>query len=343
MEKKVLLTNHQFASLVKKMISESLSQESELDKRITIITYYLDDENDRKTILQYLDEIYDILVKAYESIGGLIGLKNKDDILKNKNNHIIRIAFYYSKVVAVAIYNKRLGGNKLTYGGGIKGQFQEEGKIGFKAIIRRDVTSDTEYNWIEASGTVEHLFKKYGGLQVPSKFAEEIFGKNKVRIVDDFHYERIIGGQNKIVKAIFGAHDEGLIERVAKEAFDFLYDELVNTNAWLANKLKEYHDKEVNEAESKGYGNLYVGYYISIIADIREAYDEFDIHEFPIDILNILEKSIVGLKKMKSKIPQAQNAIDNGVRVYNSSTVFRTFKFQFSTSPVQRYNSRENQ
>ena len=339
MEKKVLLTNEQFASLVKKMISESLSQESELDKRITIITYYLDDENDRKTILQYLDEIYDILVKAYESIGGPIGLKRKEDILKNKNNHIIRLAFYYTKVVAVAIYNKRLGGNKLTYCGAIKGDLATEGIIGFDSIIRRDVTADSEYNWIEASGAVEHLFKKYGGLQVPSKFAEEIFGSGKIKIVDDFHYKRAIGGQNWITKMIIGVHDEGLIQKVAKEAFDFLYDDLANTNAWLANKLKEYHDK-VNESE--GYGNPYTGYYISIISMYIEAYDVLDIHEYPVELLNVLEKAVIGLKKMKSKIPQAQNAIDNGVRVYNSSTVFRTFKFQFSTSPVQRYNSREN-
>ena len=74
-----------------------------------------------------------------------------------------------------------------------------------KKIIASDIAPYDNWYWVEASGAIEHLFKKLGGNPIPSFLASKFLEKD-VELIDGdpVHYKRAIGINKEIfTKMIF--------------------------------------------------------------------------------------------------------------------------------------------
>ena len=87
-------------------------------------------------------------------------------------------------------------------------------------IIEYDIQNWEEWVWIEASGKIEEIFRKYGGFNVPTKYVKIFLRSIPFDLVDEYHYSRNIGG-NMETKTIFGFKDESTFEFLKKEITDF--------------------------------------------------------------------------------------------------------------------------
>lgn len=179
----------------------------------------------RETLKQYIGGIWDILTKSYENIGGFKNASSPKQLLRQ----ITKATIYGDgKIIhSVAIYTDYLGSNKLT---AIGSDGTAEGKNGVSLIMQRDISQQFEgWYWCEASGAVEHLFKKHNGNPVPSIFAEEILKKN-VTIVDEVHYKRTIGKDGDVfIKMIFGFKDSTLYHKIEEAIENYAdFKETVN-------------------------------------------------------------------------------------------------------------------
>ena len=86
-------------------------------------------------------------------------------------------------------------------------------------IIEYDIQNWEEWVWIEASGKIEEIFRKYGGFNVPTKYVKIFLRSIPFDLVDEYHYSRNIGG-NMETKTIFGFKDESTFEFLKKEITD---------------------------------------------------------------------------------------------------------------------------
>lgn len=96
----------------------------------------------------------------------------------------------------------------------------EEGKEALSEIIKNDILNFNLFFWVEASGAIEHLFKKYNGYPIPNVFVKEVLNTNRKIILceDGVHYKRKIGLGNELFeKMIFGFRDEELLKKIETE------------------------------------------------------------------------------------------------------------------------------
>lgn len=169
-----------------------------LKKFKTLNEHYVNlfSKNDMKN---YIDEIYEIMLKSYESIGGFLTAKNKEHLL-------IKIDFFKlitrnGKISAVIGY-KLIDGYRKSICGGTDGT--EQGKIDFYKILKEDITIVDRKVYMEVSGAMEHLVvNKLGGKYVPNTLVSNILKKEIKPLSDGIHYERDIGGI-PVIKALVG-------------------------------------------------------------------------------------------------------------------------------------------
>lgn len=92
-----------------------------------------------------------------------------------------------------------------------------EGKEALCDIIKNDIKYFDLFYWVEASGAIEHLFKKFNGYPIPNVFAKEFLNTNKNIILcdDEVHFKRKIGGSEELFeKMIFGFRDKILLDKI---------------------------------------------------------------------------------------------------------------------------------
>lgn len=161
---------------------------------------------ERPQILPIIDVIWEMLSISYESIGGLKTYKSKNQFLNIVK--YAKIAYYNREIVACATYRKMEDSYKMV---AIGCNQEEIGKIGIQSIIKNDI-EQVEYRfWAEASGAIEHYFKKYNGYPMPNVLASQILQITEDSIrpskTDLVHYERLISDE-WYEKMIFGISEE---------------------------------------------------------------------------------------------------------------------------------------
>lgn len=139
-------------------------------------------------IAAYIDEIWDMLIKSYEPIGGFKSAKSKEDLIQKAG--LVKLVRRNGKIVAVGIYKDELG--KKSIAGGTDGSL--EGKQGLFKMSEEDVKMNRA--WGEFSGAMEHIMLKKGGVPIPNEMASTILGKPIASLDDDgYHYSREIQGE----------------------------------------------------------------------------------------------------------------------------------------------------
>lgn len=197
------------------------------------------DEIIRRIIRRCIDE--------QTSYHGLINFDNKEDIKKNaeitydifqiaygekpigaespkrlcRTTDFLTMVYNNGMPIAAAAYRTSLGGKKMFLIGCYK---TLEGKLGVQSIIKRDIENFQCNYWVEASGAIEHWFKKNNGYPIPNQYAEYLLNKyNSIELdKDGFHYNRAIGNEAMTCKKmIFGFKSKEFYDKVMSEVDNY--------------------------------------------------------------------------------------------------------------------------
>lgn len=145
---------------------------------------------------KYVDEVWELLQKAYEPVGGFKSAVSKEDLIQDSS--LWKMVRKNNKIVSVDIYKDKHG--KKSIAGGTDGT--TEGKRELMKMKSDDLK--LQRSWCECSGKVEGLLKKMGAVPIENKFAAKLTGKEILAYdVDGVHYTRLIQGE-PIAKAIYG-------------------------------------------------------------------------------------------------------------------------------------------
>lgn len=161
---------------------------------ITLLEHYVNllTREDKE---KYVDQVWDMLQKAYEPIGGFKSAADKDDLIGSSIWKLIRKG---GKIVSVAIYKDQFGRKSIA----IATDGTPEGKAELIKLKSEDFK--LQRAWCEASGKAETLLVKTGAKPLSNKLAAKLTRKEILGYdVDGVHYTRLIQGEPH-VKAIYG-------------------------------------------------------------------------------------------------------------------------------------------
>lgn len=147
----------------------------------------------KEDMKKHIDVVWDILNKAYEKIGGMAGMDSKEQLIDETD--MWKMVRKNGKILAVKCYTFKRGGRKACYCGS---DGSEEGKKALYQMIKDDMRLKDRKAWIEGSGAIEHIYKKYGdATPIPAYIAQEIMKDKKFIKInpDGYHYTRLIGGE----------------------------------------------------------------------------------------------------------------------------------------------------
>lgn len=268
------------------IIAESIREIAFNNKEIFIVTYDVKENiNDKNEVIKVLPRLWEVLLEAYNN--DVKGVRNANKLLKSSNK--VKVGYYQGNIVAVAFYSDYKNGNKLMYGGAVRGKLHDIGKQCFQAIAYRDIENIEEYNWVEASGSVEKTFKMHNAYMLPNKYVEQILGKNINLCEDGFHYQRVIGNDNEVfTKIIFGINSEDLLNKIAYETFGHLYKDAKYNYEMLRATQQLKENKQVDVVASNNRP-AFIQYAINIYDCFNETSLYGEIYEMPLDLLYYLK------------------------------------------------------
>lgn len=146
-----------------------------------------------------------------------------------------------------------------------------------------------EYNWVEASGSVEKTFKIHNAYMLLNKYVEQILGKNVNLCEDGFHYQRVIGNDNEVfTKIIFGINSEDLLNKIAYETFGHLYKDAKHNYEMLRATQQLKENKRVDVVTSNDRP-AFIQYAINIYDCFNETSSYGEIYEMSSDLLYYLK------------------------------------------------------
>jgi len=237
---------------------------------------FITEKDEIAPLIGYIRKTLDEGYKA-SSLDGWVGPSKDSTLLKNLSE--VRFALTDGERAALAIYEGRLPGKKMTGITGIRSNPQyREGVI---EIVKHDIANFDKWYWAEVSGIIEHYFKKYGGYPIPNIIAKELLGTKIIGLNDDgFHYLRELGENKDLVeKCIFGFK--------SKEE----YDRIVSMNP----RYDKFRDKALHEDFTEADVNWAIG----VVMDLDELYMEFGLGELFPAWKESLEKAVEILKTRK--------------------------------------------
>lgn len=142
----------------------------------------------KEDIAHYIDDIWDIMERTYEPIGGFKSASSKEELLNDI--YLAKLVRKNNKIIAAALYRDKFGRKAIAKGS----DGSSEGKNAIKKIYFEDINQKRA--WGEFSGKAESIMLKYGGIPIPNDFAEEILNKEIIsKDPDGFHYIRLIQGE----------------------------------------------------------------------------------------------------------------------------------------------------
>lgn len=165
------------------------------------ITLFDTKEKDIETKRKYAKEVYDMVVKSYEYIGGLAGCKSYDDFVKqyvdptDGDSLIWKMIRRTDHISAIKIYSTKRGGRKGIV---MATDGTEQGKKDASKILDEDYKLKERQAWNEVSGKALGSALNSGALPIPNYCVPELMkdkNKNEFRMRDDgYFYDRIIKG-----------------------------------------------------------------------------------------------------------------------------------------------------
>lgn len=145
---------------------------------------------------EYVDEVWDLLQKAYELAGGFKSANSKQHLIDDSS--LWKLVRRDGKIVAANLYKDAFGRKMIACA--------TDGSVKGKQDLKKIKSDDLKLQraWGEASGKVESLFLKLGAVPLSNKFAAKLTKKEILGYdVDGIHYTRLIGGEPHS-KVIFG-------------------------------------------------------------------------------------------------------------------------------------------
>lgn len=164
--------------------------------------------NDAENIEYYIPHIKQILDMAYKDKGGWFASSSIKSLCKKIKE--IKLVTDDSEILAVAIFEDRLGGLKCTGAAGNMILDKSIYKPAFEYLMKSIINLDSNTYWIEASEALEHYCKKFGGNPIPAAFVQNEMGFPVSAVdYDTYHYDRYIGiEKNLCTKCMYGFRDE---------------------------------------------------------------------------------------------------------------------------------------
>ena len=210
-------------------------------------------ENDKALKEKYIDQVWDIITAAYESIGGC----NCDKSELFDNNIYWKLTKRGERITALCIYKLTSYGRKLFL---LAAEASPEGKRDIRKMMEEDAKQDNRHFYAEVSEAPEYMYIKRGAKLIPVSTAQNILGDNKPIAAtgeDDYHYTRAIGPDKKQFRKIMVGNPklEGISSNGDTYQFDFdtdkpedlieltgpeLYQSSINDNVyWFGYKFKD--------------------------------------------------------------------------------------------------------
>jgi hypothetical protein len=154
------------------------------------------DEDSKK---KYADQVWDILQKSYEKVGGFHSAANIEELIAKTG--MWKLVVRDGHVYAASLYKDHLGRKSIASGT----DGSDLGKSDYNRIAREDVSMQRA--WAEVSGFPEALLKRAKAKPIPNTFASALTGKEILELnPDGFHYTRLISGHPH-EKMIYGVID----------------------------------------------------------------------------------------------------------------------------------------
>ena len=136
-----------------------------------------------------------------------------------KNTSCLKVALFNDIIVAASIYTPYQEGMKCV---GITAttdeKYREIGKYAVIQIIKEDISLVGEFYWTVCSDTIEHLYKKHGGIKIPNDYIELFISKYKSLSDDGYHFYIEVpdgdGEMEDVKKIIFGFNSKETFEHI---------------------------------------------------------------------------------------------------------------------------------
>lgn len=305
-KRKIKISEQELNEIIKESINDLLlkkstgllTEESTLykfnqnEQNLEIKSFDMNNDEDKSYIKKHINEIWDLLQKGYEKIGGFKSFQTPKDLLKK--TPFLRLGYCNENIVAIAVYNSYLGGNKCVGLTCVKDERHDISVKLLELVLEYDIVNWEQWVWIEASGKVEEMCKKLNAFNVPTEYAIIYLKNIPYEIQDEYHYTRKIAGKDE-VKSIFGFRD--------MEIFEILKSDLNNK---VDEFLKKIQEQKLNEHMSK-QEQIYQRYlerkgicqkYKDIIDYFIYLHEDELINELPKESLNILENTISSLYEL---------------------------------------------
>lgn len=195
-----------------------------------IILYRNADNNDRPTIKKMALEIFEILSKTYDKIGGC-------PLYTNPKHMTNSVAVYKivldcnNQIYGIAVYKRDGNSYKCTLIAKNLKVNNIDAKEAVKWIIKSDIINWKNLYWIEAYDAVAHWYEKYGAFKIPAVYVPTIWEeyKGEIHLTDDpYVYERPIMNMGLKPKIMFGFKSEDAIHKLLNEEQILAYTEHLN-------------------------------------------------------------------------------------------------------------------
>ena len=188
------------------------------------------------------EEIFEILKKSYEKIGGFLSAKNATE-LSEKCKYVCGFINKENRKICVVALYKKLGNSYKLFGCGTAHGSKEEKEL-LQSIIRTDIENYNKWHWAEVSGVLEHWFKKYNGYPIPSDFAQmALLNKTLFPLEDGFHYDRDIN-HYMVTKIMFGFTDQAFFDDIIRK-YENYFELRVKINSTATVKENKEDEKAI--------------------------------------------------------------------------------------------------
>ena len=142
---------------------------------------------------EYVDEIWDMMEKAYAYVGGFKGAADKAELINDSG--LWKIVKRNGKVTAFRIYKDKFGRKGIA----TASDGTERGKKDINLITKQDL--EMKRGWSEVSDKAEGYMKKMGAVPVSNKYVKLLLPGKDIKLDDDgFHYYRKIG--DKVIRKV---------------------------------------------------------------------------------------------------------------------------------------------
>ena len=274
------------------------------------------------------NDLFDFFDRGYmfAGLGHFMGCDRASGLYKNSN--CLKIATYDGEWVAMSVYTGYAGGYKCV---GITATTNPSlryiGKEAVKTIIKEDIGLTMDFYWVECDGAVEHLYKKFGGYEIPSVYVYCFFQNTKHKPIpikgDPYGYYRSFGvDENRQWrrKVIFGFNSQETYDLVTQKSEQEIND-----------ILKEAGYYDLREDESPLEKKLKIAHkVIGCFYELR--YDEgwYDLPDNAIDALsnsiNFIKKHIDDNTCPEYMLYDMQDIVDIGEEILDTSTKMELHK-----------------